>query len=309
MIPADPRTIVDIFNRLIAMSPSGSFPHPVRLVVDEKTALQGRPASGRGQAATELHDDGSCTVFIAPKLVSGAQMQPPVGGSRAARWRQVGVLAHELAHAHLLQHGDETHSEREADSTAKKLFRYVITYDADDVQTVDPSGVQPRPKRLDVRENPGCPGCVVTNPLRTTDLTDAIQHANILDEPWELADFNVKSLRDVPREKFWSIEDVDSWLDIRPEDVKGLSQEERWTVLAGFRGEAWAQRAKAWMVEDMPPIVLITTPDCNSGVCDAKKTYTQIGDGRGRINFAVAMGLHKLPAVHMTFRRRRSRTK
>lgn len=50
------------------------------------------------------------------------------------RSRQLGLLAHELAHAALMQLGDFDHSEREADRAARQLFGHPINYDYDDVQ-------------------------------------------------------------------------------------------------------------------------------------------------------------------------------
>ena len=48
-----------------------------------------------------------------------------------------------------------------------------------------------------------------------------------------------------------------------------------------------------WRAREMPPIIVVTAP--KSGVC-----HTQIGDGRGRVNFARAHGirLHVWHLVH-----------
>lgn len=148
------QSIVDYKGEVIGIEPGMGvpFPQPIELVVDEETALQGRAGiecGGRGCACAGVDDAGKGTVYIVPALLE------------ASSDRQVGVLAHELAHVSLLQRGDETHSEREADSEAERLFGYVIRYDDEDVQTIGP-GMAPRPAYLDAKtpkrgtkKNPG----------------------------------------------------------------------------------------------------------------------------------------------------------
>jgi len=146
--------VVEIFNSLIASAPEGSFPFPIRLVVDEAAALQGRSPEGRGQAAATLDSNLHGVVYIAPKLLDA------VSAGTAGVERCTGVLAHELGHVALLMSGNagngwnEDHSERDADAAALALFGVQVRYDADDVQTSGP-GVSPRPARLDRRNNPG----------------------------------------------------------------------------------------------------------------------------------------------------------
>jgi hypothetical protein len=130
------RYLVEKFNQLIGDAPRGSFPHPIKLVIDDETALQGRDPCGRGQAASTAD-----TVYIAAKLLA------------AHRDRQFGVLMHELAHVSFLQRGIEEHTEREADVLAESFWNTPINYDEEDVQTIGP-GVTPRPARLDAKENP-----------------------------------------------------------------------------------------------------------------------------------------------------------
>lgn len=57
------------------------------------------------------------------------------------------LLRHELAHAILLHHGDEYHSERAADALAEAVWGDRINYDHRDVQTLAP-GRHPRPGHL-----------------------------------------------------------------------------------------------------------------------------------------------------------------
>jgi hypothetical protein len=49
--------------------------------------------------------------------------------------------------------------------------------------------------------------------------------------------------------------------------------------------------------EGVPPIVVIDAP-----VVDEAHLHRQIGDGRGRVNFALAMGLKTLPVVIMKWK-------
>lgn len=59
-----------------------------------------------------------------------------------------GVMRHELAHALLLSRGDASHSEREADALAERLFGRPIWYDDDRVQTIEPGRHRYRPASL-----------------------------------------------------------------------------------------------------------------------------------------------------------------
>lgn len=62
------------------------------------------------------------------------------------------LLCHEIAHAVLLHHGYDEHTERDADLCAEQLFGISIYYDVEDVQTTDPMAKQarrPRPYYLD----------------------------------------------------------------------------------------------------------------------------------------------------------------
>lgn len=135
MSGASKRSVASVFNTLISQAPDGAFPGPIALVVDDKTALQGRSPEGRGHACAEVSERKG-TIYIAEKLL------------HADIDRQRGVLAHELAHVHLLMLGQPNHSERDADDKARALFGCIIRYDAEDVQTTSHEGVTPRPARL-----------------------------------------------------------------------------------------------------------------------------------------------------------------
>jgi hypothetical protein len=129
------------------------------------------------------------------------------------------------------------------------------------------------------------------------DLLDAIEHADFsLDQDWELKDFKIRKLGMIPLKMLHRYDDM-SWLDLLPEDFEGMSTEERLKELEDFRGPKWAQMARKWLKEGIPPIVIISAPSVSEN-----ELYTQIGDGRGRVNFAHALGIKRIPVVHMIYR-------
>jgi hypothetical protein len=136
---------------LLKHAPADAFTVPVRLVLDDKRALAGRPLHSRAQAACEVLSDGSAAVYVTEKLATGQPASGPRGvlSGSALHERQVGVLAHELAHVHLLLR-DVEHTEHEADDVAEGLFGYRVYYDDDNVQTTDrvAGHARSRPKRL-----------------------------------------------------------------------------------------------------------------------------------------------------------------
>ena len=96
------------------------------------------------------------------------------------------------------------------------------------------------------------------------DLMDAIEHADHSQHGWDLSDFDLKY------EGFLSVEEIRSfdsldWLDCDDDDD-----------LTNFRGGNFASNGKKLAKN---PIVIITAPD--EGFLN-----TQIGDGRGRVNYA-----------------------
>ena len=128
------------------------------------------------------------------------------------------------------------------------------------------------------------------------DMLDAIQHADVYgDQGWTLDDFTITPLGEVSMDRISEFDDFSSWVDVDPSDYEGLSVEERIEKLSEFRGPKWSARAERWLKEGVPPIVVIDAPDSEGGL------HEQIGDGRGRINFALAMGLESLPVVTMTW--------
>jgi len=131
----------------------------VRLVVDPRAGQHGghvctrayaycapdprearKPAKrGSGRPRKRPQAEGYI-IAVAPKL------------EHADDGRMEGLICHELAHAVLLHHGYDEHTERDADACAEQVFDVCIYYDADDVQTTDAFAAmarRPRPPYLD----------------------------------------------------------------------------------------------------------------------------------------------------------------
>lgn len=138
-----------------------------------------------------------------------------------------------------------------------------------------------------------------------SDLLDAIEHAaQWRMEPWGLEDFRVipggnMSLRAI--EGRADGDDFSSWLEIDPSDFEGLSRADRIEELQGFRGVEWAKRVPGWLAKGIPPVVLVEAPVYEDG-----QLVTIVGDGRGRINMALALGIKRLPVVLLRWRGKRS---
>lgn len=124
-------------------------------------------------------------------------------------------------------------------------------------------------------------------PPTQKDLVEAISHADVYREGWTLSDFRVEYRGVFHGEDLDQYDDLSGWLDL-----DSLDDEED---LIGFRGEAWAKRAKKWG-KNIPPIVVITAPDEDEG----GRLHTQIGDGRGRVNYSVYSGI-PLHVYEMTY--------
>lgn len=137
------------------------------------------------------------------------------------------------------------------------------------------------------------------------DMEDAIQHADTYgDQGWTINDFKIINLGEISLERIADYDDFSSWVDIDPEEFSGLSTDERLALLADFRGQEWANRAATWLKTGVPPIVVIEAP-----VVSENELYQQIGDGRGRVNFAFAMGLETLPVVLMKWKHKLPKNK
>jgi hypothetical protein len=110
------------------------------------------------------------------------------------------------------------------------------------------------------------------------DLLDAIQHADVYGVgSWKLSDFILQDLGMMPISAI--PDDVDSWLETDDADDLKSFRDGQFDIPPDTKFE---------------PVILITTPDEDGGC------QTQIGDGRGRINFANVHGLpvHVFHLIH-----------
>ena len=135
--------------------------------------------------------------------------------------------------------------------------------------------------------------------VEQADLLDAIQHADIYgDQGWTLKDFEIKDLGEIPISELHKYDDLFSWVEIEEGEYDDLSTEDKLNELNEFRGTDWTNKARLWLENGIPPIIIISAP-----VVSEHELYTQVGDGRGRVNFANAMGIETIPVVHMIYRR------
>jgi tRNA nucleotidyltransferase/poly(A) polymerase len=123
------------------------------------------------------------------------------------------------------------------------------------------------------------------------DLMDALDHADTYkDEEFSLKDFSLKFEGNLSPKELLKFDSLD-WMDLDPRATSHDPEE-----LDNFRGKDWITRARTWEKTGIPPIVVITAPDLHEN----GKLFTQIGDGRGRVNFAALTGM-KLPTWHLIY--------
>jgi hypothetical protein len=115
---------------------------------------------------------------------------------------------------------------------------------------------------------------------RRDNIRDAIEHADINGQGWRPSDFALSYVGHLSVDQIGEFDDLSSWLETDDE-----------SDVDGFRDGSFAGRPSA---DALPPIIVITAPD--EGTC-----HTQIGDGRGRVNYAHAMNL-KLHVWHLVHR-------
>ena len=109
----------------------------------------------------------------------------------------------------------------------------------------------------------------------TNDLLDAIRHADVYDEGWELSDFNLKYLGYLSVDEIGEYDDLSSWPEVETiEDLQTFRQ-------GKFKTNKFT----------LSPIIIITSPE-------EDECHTQVGDGRGRVNYAIAHNI-KLHAWHL----------
>lgn len=129
--------------------------------------------------------------------------------------------------------------------------------------------------------------------VQQEDLEDALDHASdFSDGPLSFADFQATRPSLMPIRKLYHYDDVSAWAEWSAGELRDLDEEERFDELVHFRGERWAKMAERWKKPaDMSPIVIIETA-----------SMSFIGDGRGRVSYAIGMGWREVPAVVLSER-------
>lgn len=123
---------------------------------------------------------------------------------------------------------------------------------------------------------------------RSHDVLEAVEYymASYISEPDGELCFTSKTKK-MPLRSILRWDDYSAWGEFDKGQLKGLPPGKAEKELASFRGRAWASRAMKWLAEGkIPPIVVV---DGFLAQC--------IGDGRGRVNLAMAFNLQDLDAI------------
>lgn len=95
----------------------------------------------------------------------------------------------------------------------------------------------------------------------------------------------------MPLKNILDWDDYSSWGDFTTDELKDLEPKELLETLAHFRGSDWANKAITWLSDSIPAIVLVEGKDSRG------HTIRTIGDGRGRVNLAIGLGIKNLPVL------------
>lgn len=119
-----------------------------------------------------------------------------------------------------------------------------------------------------------------------SDISDAIEHSIMIDSPYFSGNvfFDKEFEGKMSLEEILNWDDYSSWGEFSWEEFKGFSKEEIIKELNNFRS-GYGDLVFTW--KSIPPIVLVELLDGTR--C--------IGDGRGRVNYAMATGMHFLPTI------------
>ena len=118
------------------------------------------------------------------------------------------------------------------------------------------------------------------------DIADALEYAAGSFDDWPKEPRLDMKLGIWSLSKILNYDDYSSWGAWRSGELREAEDLEE--ELSSFRGSVWAAKAIRWTKDGVPAIVLIKSP---YGV--------GIADGRGRVSFAVGMGLPSLHVIHI----------
>lgn len=135
-------------------------------------------------------------------------------------------------------------------------------------------------------------------PSAASDVADAVAHAQeVFGDGCELVVDRSYTIPNSPTDSLDGYDDVGAWLEMEPGELAGLGPRAIAKKLEAFRGKSWAQRAISWRDGEgrwhLPPLVLV--------ICDDPE-FSVLGDGRGRYNLAVGLGLKSVPLTFVRVR-------
>lgn len=123
------------------------------------------------------------------------------------------------------------------------------------------------------------------------DIDDAIQTAiegDYIKSNSRVDDFSIEK-KTLPLSEILNYDDYGSWGQWEKGELKNLDKTELTGELTHFRGKKWAELAKTWIKDNSLISSIVIFPELGL-----------IGDGRGRVSFAVGMKLKTLPVILLT---------
>ena len=127
--------------------------------------------------------------------------------------------------------------------------------------------------------------------VEAEDVADALDHVSDFDA--DVTSFSETKPALLPLRDLYRYDDVSSWAEWQRGELLELDPDEREEELKAFRGKNWAKLACTWRTpSDMPPIVIVTGP-----------SFSGVGDGRGRVSYAIGMNWSAIPAVFVRLRK------
>jgi len=131
--------------------------------------------------------------------------------------------------------------------------------------------------------------------LHPSDIDDALEHVQLsldFSDPMPIECFSVTPHPRFRVSRLGEYDDLSSWGEWRHGELADLSGDALLTEMVGFRGRGWAQQAMLWTPSTMPAIVIVEL-----------RRDSMIGDGRGRVSFALGMRWKTIPAVMLKQKR------
>lgn len=123
------------------------------------------------------------------------------------------------------------------------------------------------------------------------DIDDAIQTAiegDYIESDSRIDNFSIEK-KILLLSEILNYDDYDSWGQWEKGELKDLNKTELTNEFTHFRGKKWAELAKTWVKDNSLISSIVIFPELGL-----------IGDGRGRVSFAVGMRLKTLPVILLT---------